>query len=168
MACWYRGNKKVVASLAEGGNKADRHSEDFILNHIDKIHSEHDKERDLVIISTASPCKTCFEKELIQKMCNGINPDLKKRKQVWVNDAWQWVLAANDKPRFRKCYYLFSIEYTGQEQDWDSTIVQEYGDQFLPVKCNKPPSKLNPYLNKPYKFEQHPLSISHSKTGNNT
>ena len=175
-ACWYTGNKKVVASFAAKRSGAEHHTEDLILNHIDKLHSTDetseqekkeknvhpDEDRDLVIISTASPCATCYEMESIEKMCNGINKE--ETNAVWIDSKIKYIPKANATPRFRKCYFLYSIKFPQEREHWDSAILKKYDGKFVPIKCDVPPSHLNPYYDENYKPKIRPILFKGNHT----
>ena len=64
-------NHHAVAAIAERG-ELDIHSEQFILDHVNNVYEEDDAQRDLVIISTNTPCTGCTHRRQLEKMCNGI------------------------------------------------------------------------------------------------
>ena len=66
--------------------------------------------RDLVIISTNTPCGGCTKRQQLQKICNAINSDSRIRVQHDRHDI-EYVHERGRNPIFRRCYFLYTLQY---------------------------------------------------------
>ena len=116
----------AIATWAPIYSSLEQHSEAVALPLIDKLPSGQNK--DLVIISTAEPCSGCFESDVLQKFCNGINQGTNK---------------PNANSRYNSCIYLWSIPYHGEvHTKWDEELRTQH---FEVKKCKDLPTTSNIY-----------------------